>query len=86
MITNSPQVFSHMTTEDMRRSAKNLRMLAGIFENNAVAATDPCMVNAWDTAMSHILDAAGTLLEQADSIDGVWQLFPEEGKRLEVWR
>lgn len=86
MITNSPRAFSHMTAEDLRTSAKNLRMLAGVFENNAVAATDPRMVNAWDTAMGHIIDAAETLLEQADTIDGVWTLFPEERKLVEVWR
>ena len=82
MITNSLQVFSHMTTEDMRRSARNLRLLAGTFEDNAIAATDPRMVTAWDSAMSCVLDAATGLDDQADAIDGIWQLFPDERRRV----
>jgi hypothetical protein len=61
-----------MTAADMRASAANLRLLASVFEHNAIAATDVRAGAAWDRAMLHLLDAELELTTAADALDGIW--------------
>ena len=63
-----------MTATDMRASAANLRLLASVYESNAVASRDVRAGAAWDRAMLHLLDAEEELTTAADALDGLWRL------------
>jgi hypothetical protein len=63
-----------MTAADMRASAANLRLLASVFEHNAIAATDVRAGAAWDEAMLFLLDAQTALQTAADALEGVFVL------------
>ena len=57
---------------DMRASAKNLRLLASVFENNAVCSKSAQAVAGWDKANLCLLDAASALDATADVLEDVW--------------
>ncbi len=64
-----------MTTADaMRASAANLRLLASVYENNAIAADDIRVGASWDRAMLHLLEAETELTTAADAVDGLFFL------------
>ncbi len=63
-----------MTATDMRASAANLRLLASVYESNAIASRDVRAGAAWDRAMLLLLDAELELTTAADSLDGLWRL------------
>ena len=63
-----------MTASDMRASAANLRLLASVYESNAVASDDVRAGAAWDEAMLHLLDAQTALETAADALEGVFSL------------
>ncbi len=63
-----------MTAADMRASAANLRLLASVYESNAIASRDLRAGAAWDEAMLHLLDAQIALETAADALEGVFPL------------
>ncbi len=63
-----------MTATDMRASAANLRLLASVYESNAIVSRDVRAGAAWDRAMLLLLDAEEELSTAADSLDGIWIL------------
>ena len=63
-----------MTATDMRASAANLRLLASVYESNAIASHDVRAGAAWDRAMLLLLDAEAELSTAADALDGLFSL------------